>query len=50
MALRDLLANTPIFRFCIKCGIFLGIKNGHGVIGISHGLCDKCLNDIRRNK
>lgn len=50
MALRDLLANTPIFRFCIRCGIFLGIKDGRGVVGISHGVCDKCLYEIRKKK
>jgi len=50
MPIRDLLRDKVIFRFCIKCGIFLGIKPGHGVLGISHGICEKCLAEIRKNK
>lgn len=31
-----------IIRKCCICNKFLGIKNGHGIWGVSHGYCNKC--------
>ena len=31
---------------CAWCGKDLGEKDGKGVKGISHGVCDKCLSEL----
>ncbi len=38
-----LMPQTVLFRFCMVCGKFMGIKDGRGVQGISHGICPHCL-------
>jgi hypothetical protein len=36
-----------IISVCMECGEWLGIKDGMGVCGISHGLCGNCLNKLK---
>lgn len=33
---------TVLSRWCMICRKFLGLKNGKGVSGLSHGLCFDC--------
>ena len=40
------LKETLITVKCAWCGKDMGTKEGHGVTGISHGICDKCLEDM----
>jgi hypothetical protein len=35
-----------IVSVCMVCGEYLGCKDGRGVSGISHGLCDNCRNTM----
>ena len=53
MALKDYITalnRAIIFRFCLKCGQFLGLRSGRGITGISHGLCPRCLKEIKELK
>jgi len=38
---------TTIAIHCAWCGLFLGEKEGNGVEGVSHGICDKCRKELR---
>ena len=35
---------TIISIICAWCGEKIGEKDGHGIKGDSHGICNKCLN------
>lgn len=53
MALKDYITalnRAVLFRFCMRCGAFLGLKDGQGVTGISHGVCPHCLQEMLNNK
>ena len=41
--------STVLYDFCMCCEKFLGTKDGHGITGMSHGLCDKCYNSYMEN-
>lgn len=34
---------TLLRRVCAYCGMDMGIKDGQGVSGVTHGICDSCL-------
>lgn len=36
-----------IVTLCQQCGVYMGIKDGQGEYGVSHGLCPKCVNKQR---
>ena len=44
METDDKRYSTVLYDFCMCCKKFLGTKDGHGITGMSHGLCDKCYN------
>ena len=46
----QILPQTVLFRFCMVCGRFLGLKDGRGVRGISHGICPECLRKWEERK
>ena len=48
---------NKIITICMHCSEYIGIKDGKGEYGISHGLCEQCekkmiqdLEEIRSNK
>ncbi len=46
----QILPQTILFRFCMVCGRFLGLKEGKGVRGITHGICPECLKQWEEKK
>lgn len=34
--------STIIYRYCMYCKRFMGIKNGGGMSGTSHSICIEC--------
>jgi hypothetical protein len=40
---------TEITVLCAYCQKFLGVVDGKGVSGISHGVCDSCLKNVQEN-
>ena len=32
-----------LIRGCMDCGRFMGVKDGHGVSGVTHGICPECF-------
>ena len=36
------LYSTVIYTFCAECKVYKGTKDGYGISGISHGLCEPC--------
>lgn len=45
---EDSFHNSTIFVVCGKCKTFMDVKDGQGVSGTSHGLCDSCLEEYRK--
>ncbi len=37
------MTETQIIQVCQYCGIGYGTKDGHGISGVSHGICAGCL-------
>ena len=35
--------NMKLLIVCSECGIIIGTKDGHGVTGVSHGICEYCM-------
>jgi hypothetical protein len=42
----DADATPVIVSVCCVCGKYLGVKDGEGVIGLSHTYCCKCSRDL----
>ena len=38
----SLIYSTVIYRVCMYCNKFMGTKDGIGISGISHGICERC--------
>jgi len=36
-----------IVTLCQQCGVYMGVKDGMGQYGVSHGLCPRCLKKQR---
>lgn len=34
--------STVLYNICYKCKTYMGTKNGYGIFGISHCLCEGC--------
>jgi len=34
--------STVIYTICMYCKKFIGTKDGGGIYGTSHGICDTC--------
>lgn len=44
--LKDIKERTGeafMARFCMDCGVYMGLKPGFGVSGPTHGTCKPCL-------
>ncbi len=41
---------TTITVICAWCGRHLGIKDGDGQTGISHGICPECKATVSKEK
>jgi hypothetical protein len=41
------LEKNTLIVLCSDCGKYLDIKDGHGVAGTSHGMCEKCQNKFK---
>jgi hypothetical protein len=37
---------TKLIVKCAWCGKHLGVKDGKGVSGVSHGICKECLDKL----
>ncbi len=37
-----------LVRVCGYCSLYMGVKDGQGVSGISHGVCPTCLEKLKR--
>lgn len=36
-------SSTVLWTRCMDCDKYMGTKNGNGIAGMSHGLCDNCF-------
>ena len=41
---------SVMVSWCHECNSFMEIKDGKGVEGISHGICNSCFNRLMREK
>lgn len=37
---------TVIYTICMHCHEFMGTKDGSGISGTSHGICNNCREEI----
>ncbi len=40
------MKDTVIEARCAWCNISMGTKDGGGTVGVSHGICEGCANDM----
>ena len=49
MTIREYLKvmdRSRLFSVCCSCGQYLGVKDGKGNSGVSHGYCPICLGEL----
>lgn len=40
--IAEMTGHTLVARFCSYCGVYMGLKDGNGNTGPSHGICHDC--------